>query len=332
MTLDLDRLRERVAALVATSWPGADVSHLVELEGGHSGLTLAADVAGGPPGTERVVLKLAPPGRRPVGRHDVLRQAAMLARLHGHEGVAVPPIHGSSSDEPHLVVMGFAPGEAFEPVLEVDGEPRPADVVDERARRAARMLGHLHRVPPAEIAPDEAPVAPADELERWVATMQAIPEELRPRAPELIDRLRATVPPPVPPAIVHGDYRLGNILCAEAHPTAIIDWEIWSVADPRIDLAWFLVFSDHRNLPGASVGATGMPSAEELQREYERVVDHPLEDMTWYHALARFKMSAIMGHNLKRHLEGRYHDPYQERLPPTILALADAALALLRGR
>lgn len=330
--VDLDQLQARVAALVDRTWSGAQVSRLVELEGGHSGLTLAADVVGGPPGTDRVVLKVAPPGRRPVGRHDVLRQARMLARLHGREGVAVPAIHFASDDEPHLIGMGFAPGEAFDPVLEIDAEPRPADVVEARARRAARMLGHLHRVPPDEVAPGEEAVAPADELERWVPTMQAIPEELRPRAPELIDGLRRTAPPPGPTAIVHGDYRLGNILCEGTRPTAIIDWEIWSVADPRVDLSWFLVFTDHRNLPGSSVEAAGMPSAEELQREYEQVVGHPLEDMSWFHALGRFKMSAIMGHNLKRHLEGRYHDPYQERLPPTILALADAALELLEGR
>ena len=50
----------------------------------------------------------------------------------------------------------------------------------------------------------------------------------------------------------------------------------------------------------------------------------------WFLALGAYKMSAIMGHNLRRHREGRRHDPYQETLPPTILHLAERARDLLR--
>ena len=51
-----------------------------------------------------------------------------------------------------------------------------------------------------------------------------------------------------------------------------------------------------------------------------------MADATWFLAFARLKMAAIMGHNLKRHREGRYHDPYQERLPPTIASMVARGL------
>ena len=53
--------------------------------------------------------------------------------------------------------------------------------------------------------------------------------------------------------------------------------------------------------------------------------------MTWFDALGRLKMAAIMGHNLRRHREGRHHDPDQERLPATIDRLIETATALLAG-
>ncbi len=52
------------------------------------------------------------------------------------------------------------------------------------------------------------------------------------------------------PAVVHGDFRLGNLLAVDERITAVIDWEIWSVGDPRIDLGWFLVNADPETYRG----------------------------------------------------------------------------------
>jgi hypothetical protein len=51
-----------------------------------------------------------------------------------------------------------------------------------------------------------------------------------------------------------------------------------------------------------------------------------LDDLAWFNALGRFKMAAIMGHNLRRHREGRHHDPAQEKLPATISRLIESGL------
>ena len=101
-------------------------------------------------------------------------------------------------------------------------------------------------------------------------------------------------------------------------------------ATPASNLGWFLVFADGTNFPGVGREVPGLPTAKELVDRY--VGGGPaLADMTWFDALGRLKMAAIMGHNLRRHREGRHHDPDQEKLPATIDRLIETATALLAG-
>ena len=192
------------------------------------------------------------------------------------------------------------------------------------------MLASLHDISLERLGIDETePVLSiADDLDRWSKTMDAIDPDLRPRAGELRDQLIDCLPAPIAPSIVHGDYRLGNILCSGTDLRGIIDWEIWSIGDPRIDLGWFMVFTSPEHFPGANYPAPGMPDEQALLHEYE-AVRGPIDEWPWFSAFGRFKMAAIMGHNLKRHREGRHHDPYQETLPPTILSLVDQGLEIL---
>ncbi|GAB3890841.1 phosphotransferase family protein [Kibdelosporangium lantanae] len=297
MTL-ADRVRERLGG------------ELEVLPGGHSGLTYT--VAG------KYVVKAVPPGQKPVGRNDVLRQARVLRAL---EGSAVPVPRVIVTDETWFA-MEFAEGEAVEPVL--DNHTLPPDVARTRMLEAAHLLRRLHDTDPV---PDEPPATATTELERWSRTMHAVPAELRPGAEELLELLAADVPADLPPVLVHGDFRLGNVLFAGDRATAVVDWEIWSTGDPRTDLGWFLLFADHRNFPVIGTAVPGLPSEAELLATY----GDPVPDMAWFRALGRMKMAAIMGHNLRRHREGRHHDPDQERLPPTIAAMIRSAADILRS-
>jgi aminoglycoside phosphotransferase (APT) family kinase protein len=109
------------------------------------------------------------------------------------------------------------------------------------------------------------------------------------------DALRATAPAPLPPVVVHGDYRLGNMLCEGDEVKAIIDWEIWSRSDPRIDLSWLLFFTDEAGHPVVTEGTrSGMPSASEMLAHYEEHSGGPVADLDWFHALTRYKEAAAM--------------------------------------
>ena len=66
-----------------------------------------------------------------------------------------------------------------------------------------------------------------------------------------------------------------------------------------------------------------MPSPDEVLAAYEDASGSAVEAWPWFDAFGRFKMAAIMAHNLRRHREGRHVDPFQERLPPTIAHLIE---------
>ncbi|WP_421107754.1 phosphotransferase family protein [Streptomyces sp. NEAU-S77] len=315
------QLAARVRERLARHHPGAPVGELTVLPGGHSGLTYSVTA-----GDARYVIKAVPPGQRPVGRNDVLRQARVLGALAGST-VPVPGVVAVDETEPAWFAMDFAAGEAVEPVL--DEHEVPDATARARMLEIAAVLRRLHTTDvdtPGLGAP--APLDAAGELERWSRTLHAVPAELRPGGEELLARLADDVPRSLPPVLLHGDFRLGNVLCADERAVAVVDWEIWSVGDPRIDLGWFLLFADHRNFPRLGHPVPGLPGETELMDTY-RDGRPALPAMDWFRALGRMKMAAIMGHNLRRHREGKRHDPDQERLPPTIAAMIRTARAIL---
>jgi aminoglycoside phosphotransferase (APT) family kinase protein len=312
-------LAERVAASLRRQRPGLDVGTLTALPGGHSGLTYRVETGEG-----LLVVKSVPAGQKPIGRHDMLRQARIIAAL-APSAVPVPAIVATDDGAPAWFAMQLVEGESLEPVL--DDPEVPAALAAARMLGAAETLPALHDVPLDKVPIDGPSLSPLDELGRWARTMAAVPAHLVPDADRLHARLAASVPAPVDPTLVHGDYRLGNLICSGVEPAALIDWEIWSVGDPRVELGWFLVFADGSNFPGVGREVAGLPTPDELVEQYA-ADGRPVDDLAWFDALGRYKMAAIMGHNLRRHLEGRHHDPDQERLPDTIRRLVETGLSI----
>ena len=310
-------LCDRVAASLFRHRPDVEVGLFARMPGGHSGLTYRVETSEG-----ALVVKSVPPGQKAIGRHDMLRQARIIEAL-APTGVPVPAIVATDESEPAWFAMQLVAGESLEPVLD-DPAVAPA-LATARMLRAAETLPALHDVPLDKVPIDAEPLSPLDELGRWARTMAAVPPDLVPDADRLHQRLAASVPAAVAPTLVHGDYRLGNLICTGTEPVAVIDWEIWSAGDPRVELGWFLVFAEGTNFPGVGREVPGLPSAEELVAAYA-ADGRPVDDLAWFDALGRYKMAAIMGHNLRRHLEGRHHDPDQEQLPDTIRRLIETGL------
>lgn len=304
-------LEKRVSAALGTP------VELEPLPGGRSGLTYTAKA-----GTDSYVVKAVPPDQKPVGRNDMLRQARILRTLAGTP-VPVPRVIATDEEPPAWFAMEFVAGEAVEPVL--DEHTLEPELARARMFAVAAVLRRLHDTAALDFPRTTLP----EELTRWSRTMRAVPAELRPGGEELLVALAEDVPADLPPVLVHGDFRLGNVLCVEEQVRAVVDWEIWSVGDRRNDLGWFLLFADHENFPVIGHPEPGLPTVAELLGAYQGDDPVPLPELRWFEALARMKMAAIMGHNLRRHREGRHHDPVQESLPPTIAAMIRAALRLL---
>jgi aminoglycoside phosphotransferase (APT) family kinase protein len=317
--------------IAAAAGPGVAVARLEPLAGGHSGVTHVADLAHEDTGAiESVVIKSTPPGRRPEGRHDVLRQAAVIAAFGTRGAVPVPALRFTDAGDPPFFATALVPGVAVDPIIDPERTPIAAAEVAARWDAAIAVLATLHRTPVAELGlPDVTPRPPAAELAIWEATMRAAKMEDDAATRRTLAALRARMPEPTRAAIVHGDFRLGNILFEDATPRAVIDWEIWSVGDPAMDLGWFISFTDAANYPGVGREVPGTPSADAVLARYTELAGSERGDLAWFLALGSFKLAAIQAHNRRRHLEGRYHDEWQSLLGPSIERLLDLTLERL---
>jgi aminoglycoside phosphotransferase (APT) family kinase protein len=237
----------------------------------------------------------------------VLRQARVIQALHG-TAVPVPDVlwedAGDPPDVPPLFVMSFVAGASLEPLFDRHGDD-PEPVVAERIRDAALTLAALHAVDPASIGLGAEPVVgPQDEVDRWCRLLETVDPLLAPGWEGVAVALREREPAAMPVAVVHGDFRLGNLLSVGATVTAVIDWEIWTVGDPRIDLGWFLANADPATYQRATRYAGALPSPDELLDLYAAAFSRDLGDVEWFEALACFKSTAtwslIVKHNRRR--------------------------------
>ena len=336
--LDVQELLDRATLAADERWPGAVVTGLEPLHGGVSSLTFAAAVAESGHEPRRVVLKVAPPGLPPVRNRDVLRQARVLCALERVPGVHVPEVFFQDAGAPPFFAMSFVEGDSYEPRLNQLASPPPADVVDRRARGAARMLARLQSVEPAAVGLGDEPVMTlAEELERWERLFATCPDELRGDERDLYRLLAERIPEPLAPRVLHGDYRLGNMQFAGDRLAAIIDWEIWSIGDPRCDLAWLLTYVEPvqrfvEEMDEANLRAqAGMPSREELIAEYRAIRPEELEHLDWFLAYCYFKIASTTAALSKQNRRRAEPDPAMEVAASTLPAVVARGLELAEG-
>jgi aminoglycoside phosphotransferase (APT) family kinase protein len=232
--------------------------------------------------------------------------------------------------------MSFEEGESYEPKLGLSPSPPGPETVDRRARAAAQMLARLQSLDPADVGlPDEPVMSPAEELERWRRLFSTCPDDLRGREQELYTALAAAVPAAVDARILHGDYRLGNMQFAGDDLAAIIDWEIWSLGDPRHDVAWLLVYADPAQrfvdeLDEANrIASDGMPSHGELLAEYLAVRPVELPDLDWFLACCNYKIASTTAAIAKRNRRLPEPDPGMQVAASSLPAIVERGLQTL---
>lgn len=328
--LDVEDLTER-ASVVAARQLSATVSDVRPLDGGSSSLTYLARLREADGTSRPIVLKVAPPGVPPTRNRDVLRQAAVLRHVSAVPGVLAPGVLFSdpprSLDQPPLFAMEFVEGECLEPIMDPDVVLPDADQVESRARSGARMLAALHAASTDGIAEPETGISA--EVRRWAKAFDTVDPEFRPEAERAGSALMAQLPDSRPPSLIHGDFRLGNSLCHGGEIRAVIDWEIWALSDPRIDLAWFLSFSSPERLPTAVRSAPGMPGAAELLAEYRAAGGAEPSDLGWFEALMRFKHAAVTALLAKHNRRKPTPDTRLEQAASTVPGSLAATLDLL---
>jgi aminoglycoside phosphotransferase (APT) family kinase protein len=296
-------LRERVA-------PFKGPLEIAQFQGGQSNPTYRVTA-----GDRRYVLRRKPPGKLLPSAHAVDREYRVMDALAG-TGVPVAKMV-ALCDDPAVI------GTAFYLMEYVEGRVLWDPLLPEMtpARRAAhwdelnRVLATLHRV-------DYAAVGLADfgkpgnyierQIARWSKQYAAAGAERIPAMDELIDWLPRHVPPGDETSIVHGDFRLDNVIF---HPTesrvlAVLDWELATLGHPLSDFAyhamiWRLAPRQFRGLRGCDFAETGIPTEAEYVAAYcTRTGRADIPHWEFYLIFNMFRIAAILHGVLARALQG----------------------------
>ena len=257
--------------------------------------SFTARPADGPP--RDLVLRRDPPGvDRPGG---MALEAASIAAAEA-AGVLVPPLVDSGTDpatvgSPYLVTEHVG-GETLGPRLL--REERYEQARKGLAAEMGRTLARIHTIRPNAVPG----LAAGDPVETLRTTYDALGEPLPPVEIALrwLDRHR---PAPVPDTLVHGDFRLGNLIVDESGLRAVLDWELVHRGDPREDLGWLCVKCWRF---GAPLPVAGLGTVDELLDGYAEVAGHrPDPDAVRWWQIHRTTWWALHCREMsERHLSG----------------------------
>ncbi len=282
------------------------------IAGGHSCLTFVVIGADG----RRVVLRRPPLGHVLATAHDVVREHRIIAAL-GPTDVPVAPALAVCEDDvvngAPFFVMDFVDGRVVHTSDDV-----PAVLPDDESRRTAAWslvdaLAALHRVDVDQIGLGDLSRRHGyldRQLKRWAAQWEAS----RTRELPIMERLHAWLldhrPADAPTTIVHGDFRLGNLLLAPSGEVlAVLDWELCTLGDPMADVAYLLRSWVGPEEPGGRhldppTRAGGFPTRDELVERYRVASGRAVDDLDYWMAFNAWRSAAISEGVLRRYLDG----------------------------
>jgi aminoglycoside phosphotransferase (APT) family kinase protein len=256
----------------------------------------------------RYVLRRKPPGKLLPSAHAVDREYRAISALHRQGFPVAEPI--LYCQEPDVVgtafyVMGYAEGRVFwDPDMPDSTPPERGQVYDEMNATLAR----LHSFKPAEIGLGDFGKGEnyvRRQIDRWSKQYRASETEKIDEMERLMEWLPLHVPPPGPLAVVHGDYRLDNMVLHPDQPTivAVLDWELSTLGDPLADFTYHLMQWDmpvlggpgSASLKGLDLAALGIPSRDAYVEAYVRRTGlDPRPHLPAYMAYNFFRIAAIL--------------------------------------
>jgi aminoglycoside phosphotransferase (APT) family kinase protein len=139
------------------------------------------------------------------------------------------------------------------------------------------------------------------QVDRWTAFLERIKGRELPGFDEAAAWLRAHQPIDYVPGLMHGDYQFANVMFEHGAPArlaALVDWEMGTVGDPKLDLGWVV----HSWEPGASsyVDMVGMPTRDQVLAHYAEVSGRQVDDIDYYCVLAKWKLAVVLEQGFQR--------------------------------
>ncbi len=281
-----------------------------QFEGGQSNPTFLLETAG-----NAYVLRKKPPGKLLPSAHAVEREYRVMKALE-HSSVPVcrmlllcedPAVIGTP-----FLVMEYAAGRVFHDLTLPGLSPSERTAV---YAHMVEVLAHLHQV-----VPEEAGLADfgrpgnyyARQISRWTRQYRAAETRAVPAMDRLIDWLPANIPPDDGSGLVHGDYRLGNMILHPSEPRilALLDWELSTLGHPLADLAYncmpyYMPAYRNPSLVDNDPAASGIPALEAYRGAYCKHTGRDgIDDWNFYMAFSLFRSAGIGQGVYKRGLDG----------------------------
>ena len=324
-----------------TAWATAHIDGLAPplafklIAGGHSNLTYQFTDANG----SAYVLRRPPLGHILESAHDMAREHRIISALAATD-VPVPATYGLCEDKSvnsqPFYVMAFVEG-----VVPHDAEL--AATIPPAERRSAgehivEVLATLHladvdAIGLGTLARKEGYVA--RQLKRWTQQWEATKTHEIPEMEESARLLHEDMPEQVGATVVHGDYRIGNMMIRDGRMAALLDWELCTLGDPLADVGYLLNNWTEPGEQGGDENPTsvgGFPGRDHICTVYAARTGRDLERINYYRAFSHWRLGAIAQGVYKRYLVGAMganRDFDLEKYKRSIHARAESALALL---
>ena len=338
---------EGIHAENVSTWLAANVPALVPpvnfslIAGGHSNLTYRCEDAAG----NVYVLRRPPLGNILQSAHDMSREHKIIDALKD-SSVPVAQNHGLCQDEAineaDFYVMTHVDG------LVLNDSTIGARVPEEERRGMSEhlvdILCRLHAINPddvglGDLGRKEAYLA--RQIKRWTSQWEASKTHEIPEMEESCRILTERMPEQIGAAIVHGDYRFGNMIVGDGEVKAVLDWELCTLGDPLADVGYLLnnwVSLDEVLEPGegdqSPTAAGGYISRDEIINQYQSATGRDLSGINYYRAFSHWRLAAIGQGVYKRYLVGAMGDNRDvdlEKQKEGVSRRARSALELLNG-
>lgn len=296
------------------SWFAAQIAGAVSpfryelIAGGHSNLTFRVQDDNG----NVYVLRRPPLGQVLATAHDMEREHRVVSAV-GQTAVPVPATLGVCEDVEvngaPFYVMAYVEGAVLHSDIEA-ALITPKDRMN-LSREVVEVLAELHSVEPDEIGLGD--LAKREEylsrqLRRWSRQWEQSKTRELDTMEEVQRLLEQHMPTQIGSTIVHGDYRLGNMLVDSGSIRAVLDWELCTLGDPLADVGYLLNnWVDPDETPAGSSAPTlagGFATRDQLLEWYERASGRDISQVGYYRAFSYWRLAAIVEGVLNRYLQG----------------------------
>jgi len=291
-------------------------------------------------GDDRFVLRRPPRPPLPPSAHDVLREARLLTAL-AATPARVPRVLAACDDDSILGVP-FYVMEEVEGAVVTDTLPPVLDSPEARSGVGDDLIDALVEVHAVDwqAAGLEGFGKPSGYLGRQLRRFNGLWEHNKTRELPIVAEvgkwLAANMPESPPATIVHGDYRLGNVMIGNETPARVVsvfDWELATIGDPLADVGYLTVTwvgpDDPADTMFSRLSAVtrepGWPTSADLIARYEQQSGRSVGALHWYQALALWKAAVFMEGNYKRFLAGASDDAFMAVFDEGVPALAQKA-------